>query len=187
MSPGDLSSDIEILQQLEIGDRLIFRIGSLGGFNVGASSGEANTASNVGGGAEVFKQKSGIDLEMRTLVAGANVNITQNANTLVISSTGGGGGGGTDSVTEVSADYTILGTDAHIRVDAGTGARNITLPDASAVLGKKYVIKKVDGSVNLVNIQTVLGQTIDGAALIALTTQYQSLSIISVGTGWDIQ
>ena len=89
-SPGDLSSDIEILQQLEIGDRLIFRIGSLGGFNVGASSGEANTASNVGGGAEVFKQKSGIDLEMRTLVAGANVNITQNANTLVISSTGGG-------------------------------------------------------------------------------------------------
>ncbi len=184
---GDLSSDIEILQQLEVGDRLIFRIGSLGGFNVGASSGEANTASNVGGGAETFKQKSGIDLEFRTLVAGANVNITQNANTLVISSTGGGGGGGTDSVTEVSADYTILGTDAHVRVDAGTAVRNITLPDASAVLGKKYVIKKVDGSANAVNIQTVLGQTIDGAALIALLAQYQTLSIISVGTGWDIQ
>lgn len=183
---GNLSSDIEILQDLEVGDRLIFRIGSLGGFNVGASSGEANTASNVGGGAEVFKQKSGIDLEMRTLVAGANVSLTQNANTIVISSTGGGGGG-TDNVTEVSADYTVLGTDSHIRIDCGTGNRNITLPDASAVLGKKYVLKKVDASANLANIQTVLGQTIDGSALIALTAQYQSLSIISVGTGWDVQ
>lgn len=183
---GSLSSAIEILQDLEIGDRLIFRIGSLGGFNVGASSGEANTASNVGGGAEVFKQKSGIDLEMRTLVAGANVSLTQNANTIVISSTGGGGGG-TDNVTEVSADYTVLGTDAHIRIDCGTGNRNITLPDASAVLGKKYVLKKVDASANLANIQTVLGQTIDGNTLISLLAQYQTLSIISVGTGWDIQ
>lgn len=186
-TPGNLSSDIEILQNLEINDRIIFRIGSLGGFNVGASSGEANTASNVGGGNQVFKQKSGIDLEFRTLIAGANVSISQTANTLIISSTGGGGGGGTDQVTEVSADYTVLGTDAHVRVDAGLSVRNITLPDASAVLGKKYVIKKVDSSGNVVNINTVLSQQIDGLTSRILNTQYQSLSIISVGTGWDIQ
>lgn len=185
-SPGDLSSDIQIMQDLVIEDRLIFRIGSLGGFNVGASSGEANTASNVGGGSGVFKQKSGIDLEFRSLVAGANVSIVQNANTIVISSSGGGGGGDS-AVTEVSADYTLLGTDYHLRVDAGTGVRNITLPDASAVLGKKYVIKKVDASGNAVNIQTVLGQLIDGLTVQQLLTQYESLSIISVGTGWDIQ
>jgi hypothetical protein len=183
---GNLSSDIEILQDLEVGDRLIFRIGSLGGFNVGASSGEANTASNVGGAAEVFKQKSGVDLEFRTIVAGSNVSVVQAANTITISSTGGGGGG-TDSVTEVSSDYTILGTDAHVRVDAGTGAKTITLPDAASVLGKKYVIKKVDATGNLVNLQTVLSQQIDGLTLRTLTTQYQTISIISVGTGWDIQ
>ena len=184
---GNLSSDIEILQDLEVDDRLIFRIGSLGGFNVGASSGEANTASNVGSGAAVFKQKSGIDLEFRSLVAGANISLSQTANTIVISATGGGGGGGTDQVTEVSADYTVLGTDAHVRVDAGTGVRNITLPDASAVLGKKYVIKKVDSSGNIVNINTVLGQLIDGLTVQQLLVQYESLSLISIGIGWDIQ
>jgi len=184
---GSLSSTIQILQDLVVDDRLIFRIGSLGGFNVGASSGEANTASNVGGGAEVFKIKSGIDLEFRTIVAGANISLTQNANTLVISSTGGGGGGGTDQVTQVSSAYTVLGTDAHVRVDAGSGAIAITLPDASAVLGKKYVIKKVDSSGNAVNINTVLSQQIDGLTTRALSAQYQTISIISNGSGWDIQ
>lgn len=183
---GSLSSTITILQDLEIGDRLIFRIGSLGGFNVGASAGEANTASNVGGGAEVFKAKSGIDLEMRTLVAGTNMSIVQSANTLTFSSTGGGGGGA-DTVTQVSADYTVLGTDAHVRVDAALGVKNITLPDASAVLGKKYVIKKVDASGNAVNVLTVLGQQIDGLTTWPLNAQYQTISIISVGTGWDVQ
>ena len=184
---GNLSDEIEILQNLEIGDRLIFRIGSLGGFNVGASAGEANTASNVGGGGQVFKQKTGVDLEFRTVVAGSNVSVVQTANTIVISSTGGGGGGGVDAITEVSADYTILGTDAHIRVDAGTGVRNITLPDATSVLGKKYVIKKVDASANAVNLNTVLGQLIDGLTVQQLLVQYETLSIISVGSGWDIQ
>lgn len=54
-------------------------------------AGEVNTASNVGGGNGVFKQKSGVDLEFKTLVAGANVTITPVGDTLVFAASGGGG------------------------------------------------------------------------------------------------
>lgn len=56
----------------------------------GGGAGEANTASNQGAGSQVFKQKSGVDLEFRTLVAGSNVTLNQTADTIEISSSGGG-------------------------------------------------------------------------------------------------
>ena len=58
----------------------------------GAGGGEANTASNIGGGNGIFAQKVGVDLQFRSLVAGSNINISSGATTLTISSTGGGGG-----------------------------------------------------------------------------------------------
>jgi len=58
----------------------------------GAGGGEANTASNVGGGNGIFYQKSGVDLQFRSLVAGSNISITSGATTLTINSTASGGG-----------------------------------------------------------------------------------------------
>lgn len=52
---------------------------------------EANTASSVGSGNSIFKQKSGVDLEFRSLSAGTNINITT-GDTITINSTGGGSG-----------------------------------------------------------------------------------------------
>ena len=58
-------------------------------------------AANVGTGGGVFKQLSGSDLQLRSLVAGTNITITQNTDDITISSassvTGGlnlGGGSG---------------------------------------------------------------------------------------------
>lgn len=49
--------------------------------------GEPNTASNVGGGAECFKQKVGEDLEFRTLTStDGSVTITENTDTIDLSS-----------------------------------------------------------------------------------------------------
>jgi len=57
-----------------------------------AGSGEANTASNVGSGNGVFYQKTGIDLEFRSLVAGSNITMASSATDITVSSTGGGSG-----------------------------------------------------------------------------------------------
>jgi hypothetical protein len=56
-----------------------------------AVDGEANTGSNVGGGSEVFKQKSALDLEFRTLEEGANITLTPGIDTIEVASSGGGG------------------------------------------------------------------------------------------------
>lgn len=77
---------------------------SVNGGAYAALGGEVNTASNVGGGAELFKQKSGVDLQFRTLTAGTNITLTQNANHVVINATGGGGSGG----ETLNTDYATL-------------------------------------------------------------------------------
>lgn len=64
----------------------------LGSGDITLPLGEVNTASNVGTGAEVFKEKSGVDLKLRSIVAGAGISVTQGTNTITIENTGGGGG-----------------------------------------------------------------------------------------------
>jgi hypothetical protein len=80
------------------------------------AGGEINTASNVGGGNNVFDQKVGTDLQFRTIVAGTNVTITSGATTLTVNSSGGGGGtftGGTvtgpttfESTVDIQDEFT---------------------------------------------------------------------------------
>lgn len=50
-----------------------------------ANAGEANTGSNLGSGKGVFNQKSAVDLQFNSLVAGTYIDITSNANQLTIS------------------------------------------------------------------------------------------------------
>ena len=80
----------------------------------GSAGGETNTASNVGGGNGIFYQKSGVDLQFRSLVAGTNITITSGATTLTINSTATGGGGSssrtTGSTTTTDATPTVVDT-----------------------------------------------------------------------------
>lgn len=62
--------------------------------NAGGGGGEINTASNLGSGQGIFASKSGVNLNLKSLVAGSNISLTASDTTITISSTGGGGGSG---------------------------------------------------------------------------------------------
>ena len=77
----------------------------------GSSGGEANTASNIGGGNGIFAQKVGVDLQFRSLVAGSNITITSGATELTISSTGGGGGSSRITGSTITTGTTLTTVD----------------------------------------------------------------------------
>lgn len=54
--------------------------------------GEANTASNVGSGAGIFKQKTGVDLEFKSLLGSSDIDITSQTDTITIDFNGTAGG-----------------------------------------------------------------------------------------------
>ena len=60
----------------------------ISGVEAAGGSGEVNDGLNVGAGSQVFKDKVGLDLRFRSLVAGSNVSLTQNANDISIAATG---------------------------------------------------------------------------------------------------
>ena len=75
-----------------------------------SSTGEANTASNLGSGEGVFLSKSGANLQFKSLKAGNNVTISADSSEITISSTGGGGGGGMSNPMTTSGDLIVGGT-----------------------------------------------------------------------------
>jgi hypothetical protein len=139
-------------------------------------SGEANTASNVGGGAGVFKQKTGVDLELRSLTSTSGVSVTQNASTIDISAK--------LNVRSISSTDTALLSDDLILVNTSGGIVTINLPAAASALGKKYYIKKIDSSSNNMVLDPNGAETIDGASTKTSNVQYEAFTIVCDGTTW---
>lgn len=84
-----------------------------------------------------------------------------------------------------SATFTVSKT--YTRCNATTtGAMTATLPTASGITGRVFIVKKIDSSGNAVTLDADGSETIDGAGTYALTAQWNSVTIISNGTNWEI-
>jgi hypothetical protein len=91
---------------------------------------------------------------------------------------------GFTGTTSVSGNYVILASDATILVDASSSSITLTLPDATSVIQRPFIIKKTDATTNEVKISPSGGQTIDGAPLYVLDTPNEAVTLESNGTTW---
>lgn len=84
-------TQIQFAYQIPAGSKVVIRDERTGS-GLSGGGGESNTASNLGSGTGLFKQKVGVDLRFRSIKAGTGIVITLIGDDLVISATGGGGG-----------------------------------------------------------------------------------------------
>lgn len=122
----------------------------------GIGSGEANTASSLGTGRNIFDSKSSVDLRFNTLAAGTNVTLstTSNANTIVISSTGGSGGSGTVSTSTNETAGRLSYWTSNSGTPALLGEVATTTLTASSPLSLSNPVAKVGGSNSILTIDT---------------------------------
>jgi len=93
---------------------------------------------------------------------------------------------GRENVSLKIADYTATSDDGVLLVSAAAGIRTITLPPATGLSGKKFIIKKYDSSTNKVVIDGDAAEQIEGSATFALYNQYDLVEIVCDGFGWHI-
>lgn len=95
-------------------------------------------------------------------------------------------------VKSITGNYTALWSDTVLLVNATGGNITVTLPDSGTVaspkdeMGKIFHVKKVDASANTVTVDGFSTQTIDGATTNVISTQYDSITIVSDGSNWHI-
>lgn len=94
--------------------------------------------------------------------------------------------GGTFPIATVTSATTLTSSHHTVLANAGVGGFTITLPAAASVVGRIYVIKKIDTSGNVVVVDGAGAETIDGIAIYSLSTAFESVTIQSNGTAWFI-
>lgn len=184
---------------------------SLGSVNItaGESAADSIVISSAIGGIDILAAGAGAGEDIDIIATGSSVNITATENVtdaIVLNASGAASGiditAGTLSinlnsglivkttaVNNAATPYTVLGTDYFIAVDSSAGVVTVTLPAATAVTGRTYVIRDTGGSAAVNNITIGGGGTnlIGGGAAAAtkvLSAAYSGATVYSNGTVW---
>jgi len=147
---------------------------------VGGVAGETNTASNVGLGEGLFKQKTGADLEFRSIIAGTNISFSTTTDGITVNAAAATGG---MNISTGSNDISITTEDVLIW-SADPDPVTITLPDP-ALTNRRIDIKRTDATANSFLIDAFGSEKIESAdAPFSLTNEGESLTLVSDGTDW---
>ena len=84
----------------------------------------------------------------------------------------------TSAYTADITDYNLIFT--------GTSATTVTLPTAVGISGRMYTIKNASTNSSVLTVATTSAQTIDGTTSQVLSNPYQTISVVSNGTQWNI-
>jgi hypothetical protein len=91
---------------------------------------------------------------------------------------------GVSTVSTITTTTTLSG-ERVVFADATSAAFTVTLPDATTAAGKRVDIKRINSGSNVVTVGSA-GGTIDGASTFSLSQQYESITVVSDGTNWEI-
>lgn len=86
--------------------------------------------------------------------------------------------------------YTVTAADEGRLIPCNATSAGFTvtlLPAATAGSGFRIGVKKTDSTANAVTVDGDSAETIDGAANLALSAQYDVVWLVSDGTGWQVQ
>lgn len=89
------------------------------------------------------------------------------------------------TVVTVTTTYQVKASDWLIRGDTTAGDFTITLQPAANVTGQVFNVKKTVAAHTL-TLAASGAELIDGAASLSWATQYQTYTVISNGTGYDV-
>lgn len=92
----------------------------------------------------------------------------------------------TEKIETRNASYALAELDGTALCNAATGSFSVSLPAAHLVLGKIYEFKKIDASENTITISSTVGESIDDATGLVLSSKNDSYSIRSTGSGWIV-
>jgi hypothetical protein len=88
------------------------------------------------------------------------------------------------AVASKTAAYAATPADRFLACDSTGGAFSVTLPSAALYPGLALTVKRVNAGANDVTLAGAGGQTIDGAATLALTAQWAYATVFSDGVNW---
>lgn len=173
------------------------------GENIATSMVITNTGMDI-----VITGAAGQDFDLTNTGGSVNITATENVTDAIVINASGAASAlqldaGTGSVrigtglvlpvvSKANADtpYTVLGTDYFISCDTSAGVLTVTLPAATALAGRTYVIRDTGGNAAVNNITIGGGGTnlVGGGAAAAtktLSAAYSGAIVISNGTTWN--
>ena len=91
------------------------------------------------------------------------------------------------AVDTYTSAQTLTAANQMVLVDASSGAVTITLTAAAALTGEQFDINKIDVSGNAVTVDAAGSELINGSLTAVINAQYESITVVSDGSGWVIK